>query len=246
MEKIPVTASRDIPVPYRIIALMQERNHLFAYPLEQMASDIWSARFCCTSCGACCTRVVNNHIFLLDRDIETVETIDPAAYEPAPDPEFCDQNGKLYVSGYALRMKDDHHGSCWFLKDGRCCICEQRFSGCRIYPHMLRRSADPLGHITWRQFAREGSHGQYDPTLTFEECFAIAQEVKEYENAYLTQQIAFLETIHEYFTVNGLHHDPKVHKQRLQQIHKGLPRTIKVFHAGEFEEYQIVNPCIVE
>ena len=35
-----------------------------------------------------------------------------------------------------------------------------------------------------------------------------AREIKEYENAFLTQQISFLETIHEYFTVNGLRHDP--------------------------------------
>lgn len=234
--------SLDVPLPYRIVALLQERNRLFAYPLERVASDIWSARFRCTSCGACCTRAVNNHIFLLNRDVETVKTIDPDAYEPAPDPEFCDQNGMLYVSGYALRMKDDPHGSCWFLKDGRCHIYGQRFSGCRIYPHMLRRSAGVPGNVTWRQFARKGSHGQYDPTLTFEECFTIAREVKEYENAYLTQQISFLETIHEYFTVKGLRHDPKVHKQRLQQIRKGLPGTITVFHAGELKEHRIQKP----
>ena len=39
--------------------------------------------------------------------LTAVKTIDPDAYEPAPDPEFCDQNGMLYVSGYALRMKND-------------------------------------------------------------------------------------------------------------------------------------------
>ena len=235
-------AARDIPIPYRIVALIQERNRLFEYPLERVAGDIWSAKFRCMSCGACCTQVINNHIFLLDRDVERVKTIDPDAYEPAPGPEFCDQNGILYVSGYALRMKNDTTGSCWFLKDGICRIYEQRFSGCRIYPHMLRRSAGVPGNVTWRQFARKGSHGQYDPTLTFEDCFTIAREVKEYENAYLTQQIAFLETIHEYFTVNGLRHDLKVHRQRLQQIRKGLPGTIRVFHAGELEEHRIPKP----
>jgi len=236
--------SLDVPLPYRIVALLQERNRLFAYPLERVASDIWSARFRCTSCGACCTQAVNNHIFLLNRDVEMVKTIDPDAIEPAPDPEFCDQNGMLYVSGYALRMKNDPSSSCWFLTDGRCCIYEQRPSGCRIYPHMLRRSAGAPGNVTWRQFARKGSHGQYDPTLTFEECFMIAREVKEYENAYLTQQIAFLETIHEYFTVHGLLHDPTMHKQRLRQIQKGLPGTIKVFHAGVLEEKRIPEPEI--
>lgn len=234
--------SWDIPIPYRIIALMQERNRLFSYPLEQMASDILAAGFRCTSCGACCTRAVNGHVFLLDHDLAEVKKIDPVAYEPAPGPEFCDQNGMLYVSGYALRMKDDPLGSCWFLKDGRCRIYEQRPSGCRIYPHMLRRSAGAPDNVIWRQFARKGSHGQYDPTLTFEECFKIARGVKEYENAYLTQQISFLETVHEYFTVNGLRHDPVTYASQTQRLFAGSPVDMKVFHAGELEEHRIVKP----
>lgn len=236
--------SSDVPLTYRIIALYQERNRLFACPLERVARDIWSARFRCASCGACCTRAVNNHIFLLERDVETVKTIDQDAYEPAPDPEFCDQNGMLYVSGYAVRMKNDPPGSCWFLNNGKCSIYEQRFSGCRIYPHMLRRSAGEPSNIIWRQFARKGSHGLCDPTLTFEECFTIAREVKEYENAYLTQQIAFLETIHEYFTVHNLHHDPIMYASRMQQLSAGSPVNMKVFHAGELEEHRISKPGI--
>jgi hypothetical protein len=239
-----MTAAQDIPIPYRIVALVQERNRLFAYPLEQMAGDIWSAKFRCKGCGACCTQEVNNHIFLLDRDIERVKTIDHDAYVPAPDPEFCDQNGMLYVSGFAIRMKNDPARSCWFLENGRCRIYEQRFSGCRIYPHMLRRSAGTPGTITWRQFARKGSHGEYDPTLPYEECLAIAREVKEYENAYLTQQIAFFETVHEYFTVHKLRHDSEVFKERMQQFRQGIPVAIKAFHAGELEKFQITKPEI--
>lgn len=236
-----MAAARDIPIPYRIVALVQERNRLFSYPLEQVAGDIWSAKFRCTSCGACCTKSVNNHIFLIDRDVDRVKTIDPGAYEPAPDPEFCDQNGMLYVSGYALRMKDDAAGSCWFLKDGRCRIYEQRFSGCRIYPHMLRRSAGVPGHISWRQLAHKGSHGQYDPALSFEECLTIAREVKEYENAFLTQQISFLETIHEFFILHNLRHDPEMHKKKIQRFRQGRPVEINVYHAGELEECRVIG-----
>lgn len=232
----------EVPIPYRIVALLQERNRLFAYPLDQMASDIWAARFRCTCCGACCTRAINNHIFLLDRDVAELKRIDPNAFEPAPDPEFCDQYGTLYVSGYALRMKNDKAGSCWFLADGKCRIYEQRFSGCRIYPHMLRRSAGVPGTITWRQFARRGSHGQYDPSLTFEECYTIAQGVKEYENAYLTHHITFLETIHENFTVHDLHHDPAAYKDQVQRYNQGLPVNIRVFDAGELVEYAVTGP----
>ncbi|WP_321505026.1 YkgJ family cysteine cluster protein [uncultured Methanoregula sp.] len=231
----------DVSIPYRIVALMQERNRLFAYPLEQIASDIWSARFRCSCCGACCTRSVNNHIFLLDHDVAELKTIDPGAYVPAPDPEFCDQNGMFYVSGYALRMKDDAAGSCWFLENGKCSIYDSRFSGCRIYPHMLRRSAGVSGNVTWRQFARKGSHGQFDPSLSYDECLAIAREIKEYENAYLTHQISFLETIHEYFILCNLRHDPAVYQKHMRGYGQGRPIEIKVFHAGELEEYRVAK-----
>lgn len=46
----------------------------------------------------------------------------------------------------------------------------------------------------WRQFAHLDEHGRYDPALPFEECLVLAREVKEYENAYLTQQISFFST----------------------------------------------------
>jgi hypothetical protein len=181
------------------------------------------------------------HIFLLDRDVAEVKKIDPGAYEPAPGPEFCDQNGMLYVSGYALRMRDDQHGSCWFLEEGRCRIYDRRFSGCRVYPHLLRRGADPKGKITWLKFARKYEHGQYDPAQPLEECLELAREVREYENALLTQQISFLETIHEYFTVHSLRHDPKMHKDRLNEFRQGRPVEIKVFHEGELEECRVAG-----
>jgi len=100
------------------------------------------------------------------------------------------------------------------------------------------------GNATWRQFARKGSHGRYDPTLPFEECLAIAREVREYENAYLSQQIAFLETIHEYFTIHNLRDDPAMYKGQMQRYMQGRPVEIKVFHAGELEEFRIVKPEI--
>jgi uncharacterized protein len=237
--EVPMTAPGDIPVPYRIIALMQERNRLFAYPLERLAIEIRATGFRCARCGTCCTRAVNGHIFLLDHDMAELRKIDPAACVPAPDPEFCDQDGILYVSGYALRMKNDTNGSCWFLENGRCRIYDNRFSGCRIYPHMLRRSPDATGAVAWQKFAHRNEHGQYDPALSLEECLILAKEIKEYENAFLTQQISFLETIHEYFTLNDLCHDPAMYEDRMQRSRQGTPVDIKAFHTGEFEEYRI-------
>lgn len=234
-----MTTPPYVPIPYRIVALTQERNRLYSCPPEQLAAAIRASRFRCAGCGACCTRAVNSHIFLLDRDVAAVKTIDPAAYVPAPDPEFCDQDGTLYVSGYALRMRDDAAGSCWFLDNGRCRIYDRRFSGCRIYPHMSRRSADIAGSVRWRGFARKYRHGQYDADLSGAESMVLAQEVMEYENAFLTQQIAFLETIHEYFLIHDLRNDPDMHRQQVQRLRRGGAVTIKVFHAGELEECRI-------
>jgi hypothetical protein len=95
-----------VPIPYRFIALMQKCNSLFAYPLERLAGEIRATGFQCSCCGTCCSRSVNGHIFLLDRELADVKKIDSDAFEPAPDPKFCDQNGMLYVSGYAIRMKN--------------------------------------------------------------------------------------------------------------------------------------------
>jgi Fe-S-cluster containining protein len=184
---------------------------------------------------------MNGHIFLLDRDVTKVKKIDPDAFEPAPNPEFCDQKGIFYVSGYALRMKDDEPGSCWFLEQGKCRIYDRRFSVCRIYPHMLRRNADETGLVRWRLFARMNEHGQYDQDIPENECLALAQKVKEYENAYLTHQISFLETIHEFFTVHNLRHDQERYAHQMRSYSRVNPPTIMVFHEGELQEHQLIS-----
>lgn len=236
--ELPPAPPSFVPIPYRIIALMRERDRLFACPPEYLTAEIQTTGFRCSSCGACCTRTVNTHVFLLDQDVETAKKIDPAACVPAPDPEFCDQNGVLYVSGYALRMRDDAAGSCWFLEGNRCRIYENRSLACRIYPYMLRRSADASGNVAWRTFSRRNGHGTFGPPLPWEEAFLRARQVREYENAFLTQQITFLETIHEYFTRHRLRHDPGIYRQSALKYRMGKPVNIRVFHAGELEEYR--------
>jgi len=236
-----VSSSFRVPIPYRIIALIQERNRLFAYPLERLAGEIKATGFRCSCCGTCCSCTINRHIFLLDRDVAEVKKIDPAAFEPAPDPEFCDQTGTFYVSGYALRMKNDIPGSCWFLENGRCRIYDQRFSVCRIYPHMLRRNCDMSGQVTWRQFARLNEHGRYHQNLPDDECLLLAREIKEYENAFLTHQISFLETIHDFFNVHTFRHDQKMYDHQMQRVLQGKPVNVMVYHAGELEKHRITK-----
>ncbi|MEN6611068.1 MAG: YkgJ family cysteine cluster protein [Methanoregulaceae archaeon] len=226
------------PIPFRIVALTQERNTLLAYPMEDLAAIIREVGFRCNSCGKCCTRTFNGHVFLLDRDAARVKEMEPAALEPAPRPEFCDQNGIFYVSGYALRVKDDAPGSCWFLEDGRCRVYDKRFSICRIYPYMLHREPGVDGKVDWRQISGLNEHGEYGETISEEESFAIARETKEYENAFLTQEIAFLEFMQTYFAERKLRHVQKTYDEWMRRYQKGEKISVRVYRDGQLEEFR--------
>lgn len=228
-----------IPIPYQIIALTQERNSLFEYPPDRLSGIIREIGFRCISCARCCTREFNGHVFLLDHDVAGVKTIDPGALEPAPYPEFCDQNGIFYVSGYALRAKDDPRGSCWFLENGRCRIYNQRFSICRVYPYMLHREPDERGNVDWRQLSGLNEHGEYHHDISVEECNTLARQVKEYENAILTQEISFLEFIRDYFANHNLRHVQKVYEDQMRRFTRGETITVMVYYAGQLEKHQV-------
>jgi len=229
----------DIPIRYQVAALERERESLRAYPVERLASVIRDVGFSCTSCAKCCTRSFNGHVFLLDRDVAVARSVDPDALEPAPDPEFCDQNGTFYVSGYALRTQNDRAGSCWFLECGRCRIYDRRFSICRVYPYMLHREAGPDGRVDWRQISGLDEHGEYHHAIPDEECLALARQTKEYECAFLTHEISFLRFMVEYFSINGLFHSGKEYKRRMRSLSKGGSATVMVYHDGELEPHQV-------
>lgn len=228
-----------LSIPARIAALAAERDALSAYPQERLAGIIRDVRFRCTCCGKCCTRSFNGHVFLLDRDVTAVRDIDPYALEPAPDPEFCDQNGVFYVSGYALKVKNDHEGSCWFLENGRCRIYARRFSICRIYPYMLHREPDERGKVDWRQISGLDRHGEYGAEISAEESEEIARETIAYEHAFLTQQIAFLEYIRDAFTKARLRHVQKIYESQMRQYRSGAPITVMTYHEGVLEKQVI-------
>jgi hypothetical protein len=228
-----------VPIPFRIAALTQERNSLLAYPLEDLAGIIKEIGFRCTACAKCCTRVFNGHVFLLDRDVTALKATDPDACEPAPDPEFCDQNGTFYVSGYALRAKDDESGSCYFLDEGRCRIYDRRFAICRIYPYMLHREPDEQGNVDWRQISGPDKHGEYGEAIPDDLCLDLAREIKEYEDAFLDQQISFLEFMQDYFTANRVRHVQKVYDDRMRGFARGEEIRIQVFYDGRLEEHRV-------
>jgi hypothetical protein len=230
-----------LPIPLRLAALTREQQSLLAYPVEKLAGIIHEIGFTCTGCAKCCTRSFNGHVFLLDRDVTTVKAIDPDALEPAPEPEFCDQKGTYYVSGYALRVQPDEAGSCWFLQDGRCRIYDRRFSICRIYPYMLHREPDETGTVDWRQISGLDHHGEYQTKISEEESMALARETKEYETAFLMQEIRFLESIQSHFSRHGLRHVQKIYDDQMRAFLKGSPIRIMVYYNGEFEEHWIKN-----
>ena len=167
-----------MPIPSRIAAAERELSELLAYPPEQLATIIRDVGFRCDLCSRCCTLAFNGHVFLLDRDVVRAREIDPESVEPAPYPEFCDQNGTFYVSGYALKAKDADCGSCYFLENGRCRIYDQRFSICRVYPYMLHRERDELGKLDWRQIAGLNEHGEYNTEIPDVLCQDAAAETK--------------------------------------------------------------------
>ncbi len=235
---IPVSLT---PIPLRIAALTQERNSLFEYPVERLAGIIKATGFRCTLCAKCCTRAFNGHVFLLDRDVTAIKAFDPSALEPAPAPEFCDQNGIFYVSGYALRARDDDTGSCWFLDNGRCRIYDRRFTICRIYPYMLHREPDEHGYVDWRQFSGLDQHGEYDAVISDDESLDLARETKEYENAFLTQEIQFLEFMQDYFSRHRLRHVQKIYDDNIRRFNHGDEITVKVFYDGRLEQHRVRN-----
>jgi Fe-S-cluster containining protein len=233
---IPVSLT---PIPLRIAALSEERKRLLEYPVERLARIIQKIGFRCISCAKCCTREFNGHVFLLDHDVTSVKVFEPAALEPAPEPEFCDQNGIFYVSGYALRTQDDSRGSCWFLDNGKCRIYNRRFTICRIYPYMLHREPDEHGDVDWRQFSGLDQHGEYDAVITDGESLDLARETKEYENAFLTHEIRFLEFMQDYFTRYRLRHVQKVYDDRMRRFKRGEEITVMVFYNGKLEQHRI-------
>ncbi len=225
-----------VPIPLQIVALVRERNSLFAYPVERLAGVIGEVGFLCDRCAKCCTRAFNGHVFLLDHDVAVIRSIDPDALEPAPHPEFCDQHGRFYVSGYALRTKGDAAGTCWFLEDGRCRIYDRRCSICRIYPYMLHREPDEHGKVEWRQVSGLDEHGEYHAEIPPEECLSLARETMEYEDAFLAQEIAFLEFMEDYFTRHHLRHVQKVYDTTMRRYSNGEPVTVMVYYDGNLEE----------
>lgn len=219
----------------QILDKQKELHDLVEYPIEKFCGIIKEVGFECDLCAKCCTKEFNDHVFLLDGEVPRISKLAPDILKPAPYFEFCDNNGTFYVSGYALRTKED--GSCMFLENGRCQIYEDRPLICRLYPYMLHREADDSGKVDWRQISGLSEHGCYHSDITDEECNKIAALTKEYETAYLEHQIRFLETVSEHFKKHGLKHVQSTYDRVMRNLSKGEKARVIVFCNGKFEEH---------
>jgi Fe-S-cluster containining protein len=233
-ESIDCRNDRIIPgISDRLTALRQDLFSVSDYPDEELAEIIRDVGFACDCCTKCCTKDFNDHVFLLDKDTAVIRSIDPTALIPAPYFELCDQHGRFYDSGYALRTKPD--GTCFFLDGKRCRIYDNRLSICRIYPYMLHREPDDDGIVDWRQISGLNKHGTYHNEISVAESLAIVREVKEYEVAFLEQTIRFYEFVCDHFAEHGLRHIRKVYDDRMRAYKKGEEIGVFVLYNGRLE-----------
>ncbi|MCK4938013.1 MAG: YkgJ family cysteine cluster protein [Methanosarcinales archaeon] len=212
----------------------QELHDLVQYPEDKLTSIIRDVGFKCDLCSRCCTEKFNDHVFLLDADTAVIKQIDALALTPAPYFEFCDQYGRFYVSGYSLKNKPD--GSCYFLEWGRCRIYSSRLSICRVYPYMLHREADESGNMDWRQISGLNEHGCYHTEIGDSEAREIAKETRDYEKAFLEQELRFLKAVNTHFTKNGLRHVQKVYDKKMRLYKKGESIEVWVYYNSTFEK----------
>lgn len=223
-----------------LAALRTELAALQVYPKEKLEEIIAEVGFSCTCCGRCCTRAFNGHVFLLSADAARLRECAPEMLMPAPDFLYSDSFGNFYVSGFALRTKQN--GDCVFLSEERkCTIYADRFSICRIYPYMLHREPDSRGHVDWRQISGLDEHGEYDTVIPPEEIAQTAEDVIAYETAYLEQEIAFHEALIEKFSREKIRFVRRDHDRRTREFLKGdVPAVVYVWDGETFSREQAV------
>ena len=222
-----------------IDTLERELADLLRFPEEEFIDIIRDVGFSCDCCGRCCTREFNGHVFLLDEDTDRALSLLPDAVIPAPGFEACDQHGRFYVSGYALRTEPD--GSCIFLSGGRCSIYDRRFAICRVYPYMLHREADETGTVGWRQISGLNEHGCYNTPIDDATCARIARETREYEAAFLDQEIRFQRALRDLFAHEKLRYIRRTYDLLMRDFRRGAEIEVRVFHRGRFEPHQITR-----
>jgi Fe-S-cluster containining protein len=191
--------------------------------------------FECDCCGKCCTSEFNDHVFLLDDDAaRIIEALGSDFLRPAPYFDFCDNLGRFYVLGYALKSKPN--GDCIFYTGGRCEHYGIRPDICKIFPYMLHREPDENGNIEFRQIGGLNAHGLYHSDIDDETCKEIVRQVKKYESDFLGQKLRFLSTIKEHFKEHALRHSQQMYDRMMREYEKGKEIEVYVFIRGNLKE----------
>jgi Predicted Fe-S-cluster oxidoreductase len=214
-----------------------EEQALAEYRKEQFIEVISDVGFECDFCGKCCTQKFNSHVYLLSEDVKRVSAENPNSVRPSPYFDFCDQNGCFYVSGYSLKTKDDEDGSCLFLENKRCLIYENRPLICRIYPYMIHREEGSDGTYDWREISGLNEHGLYGAEIEKPIAEEIYEDVRKYEQGYISQEKAFLKAVSDEFKKNNLKHIPKIYDKRIRDFEKGEEVTVFVYFDGVFQKH---------
>jgi len=213
----------------------KEIRDLESFPDEKYLKIIREVGFVCDRCGKCCTSEFNDHIFLLDDDAQRIIENPGREYlRPAPYFDLCDNLGRFYVMGYALKTKPN--GDCIFYTGSSCQHYEIRPRICKIFPYMLHREPDEDGNIDFRQIGGLDEHGSYHNEIGEETCKEILKTVKEYESGFLRQQLRFIEEIEKYFKKNNLRTSQQMYDRMMRLYQKGKAVEVYVFYQGLFEK----------
>ena len=226
-----------------IKTLENEIKDVTSFPDRKYIEIIREVGFERDRCGRCCTSEFNDHVLLLDDDAERIMNIAGREFlRPAPYFDFCDNLGRFYVMGYALKNRVG--GNCIFYSNGKCRRYESRPAICRIYPYMLHREADEEGNIDFRQISGLGGHGLYHSEIDGEKYREIVKEVKKYEKGFLDQKLRFMRKIEEHFRKNNLRHSRHVYDMMMREFEKGKETGVYVFFRGELERETISKQVI--
>lgn len=191
--------------------------------------------FECDLCGKCCTGEFNDHVFLLDEDAQKlIENVGWECLRPAPDFELCDDLGRFYVMGYALKVKQN--GDCIFYTAGRCQHYQIRPQICKIYPYMLHREQDDRGINEFRQISGLDLHGTYHNEISDGSCREILRSVKKYESGFMKQKLRFFKEIEKYFNEHKLKESRQKYDIMMREYNKGSQIEVHVFFNGKFKK----------
>lgn len=218
----------------KTVDIEKEIKCISSFPDENYIKIIREVGFVCDFCGKCCTSEFNDHVFLLDDDAQKIiECTGRDFLRPAPYFDLCDNHGKFYVMGFALKTKPN--GDCIFFRDGRCEHYEIRPRICQIYPYMLHRETDDAGNFEFRQISGLDLHGSYHNEISEESCKEIPKSVKEYESGFLRQKLVFLKEIDRYFKENNFRNSSQMYDRMMRGYNKGKAIEINIFFMGKFE-----------